>query len=187
MRIEPTLMSGLQHTGEHFMGARASWRAIASTHFSQDHGGADRLFGPPRGGVGVRDNEEREERRHFGVEGFRKAYERRVSHGDLEQPHETRQELSRGDRQATRRHLTGLGAVAQGERGLQQIGHGARPSGRGRRQHRAQFMTTPREVRKTRLVISPFELAIRRPAIADDHPGVVSPDERRRFVKPPAG
>ncbi len=71
MRIEPTLMSGLQHAREHFMCARAIGRAIAPAHFSQDHGGADRLFGPPRGGVGVRDDEEREERRQFGVEVFR--------------------------------------------------------------------------------------------------------------------
>ena len=64
MRIELTLLRRANHRGENLLAGGAVQRSVATADFSSDHGGPQRLLGPPIGRVDPRRlKEEREEGR----------------------------------------------------------------------------------------------------------------------------
>lgn len=185
VHIELTLMCGTEDAREDLLGGGTVPGPIAAAHFARDHGGAERLLGPPIRGIDGRwIKQEREDRREFTGEMRREPLDVRHRAGMIETAIEAIHQMPAGDGEPVRGDAPRVVAIAQRERLLEHRAYGVHEA--GARMIGLQQPTASEQMRETRLVDRVCEAPIGRPAVADHHTGEVLAEQRRGFGKPAA-
>ena len=180
-----TLVGCPDDAGEHLLGVRAVASAIATADLADDDGGPDGLFGAPVGRVDRRVPEKSQHRGEFdgqmGGESFGGLQRRWLR----DQPSESGEQSAAGGRQTMVTQPPRIAAVAQLKSGLQDSFHPDDPSAAW--VVVLQVPCSPEQVSQTCLVQRLGEATIRRPPVANQHPGEVGPENRRRIVEAATG
>ena len=155
---------------------------FATGDLAIDDSRSDCLLRAPVRGIQREVKQEAEDSREFGREmrGESMAVRQRTGRG--EEVGEPRHQMPTGDRGAVRGDVTGHDAIADVECVLQHRLDVAWP-GRSR-MRLGNLAASPDQMREAGLMRGLSELAIRRPAVADEHAVELGAEHGRRFVEP---
>lgn len=179
--IEAALLSGPEHRREDLLTVGAARGAIAATaHLAGDHRGPQSVLGAPVRRVERGVEEEAEDGLEFGPQmGGEATGVGEPAGSRREQPVQPVDVVAARDREALVRDLTGVVAIARRKGRLQQRLHPWRKRMvRMVEHHRA---TATEQMREAGLMRGVFELAVRRPAVALQHAGVVGAEHPGRL------
>jgi hypothetical protein len=185
VRIELALGRRPDDAGENLLTLGAGPGTISATDFARHNRGPDRVFGAPVRRVNRRIKQEGPDGREFALEMRGETLDVRHATRSVQAFGEAGDELPSDDGQSMRGDDTGVVAVADGERLLQDRLH---VGGEGGVRVIGGDQSTPtQEMGETGLMSGGRELPVRRPAIAHQHAGKVRTEHRRGFLKAAAG
>ena len=167
-----------QHAGEDVLGDGAAGRTIPARDLAVHDGRSQRLLGAPVGRIDRGVKEKAQQRRQLGAEMGSKALHGGKRAGVVQHGEELAEYVAPGHGGPVRRDGPSGTPVADAERLLQERLDAC--GERGARMIAHQVATASQEMGHARLMSRRRELAVGRPAIADQHAVVVGAEDRRR-------